>query len=365
MVSSAERLKQWWHDPVDHRWLVHVLERNSMLNAVRFSVGAGGLLLGVNAAATAASPAGPSGTVGMVVFGVVVAIAAAWTLRWWLLRWPSSTESLVLFAVADVTITVACLQDTDRVYGSLGLGELVITGSYLTFFHGPKVLAAHAAWAVLSVLLLTWRLVSHGGDVYLAVSIVLVVTTALVVALPSLQFMFWLVRAESLADPLTKLVNRRGLDFHLARLFDTRGPDRICVMIADLDRFKSVNDRFGHSVGDQVLIRTADQLRALAGPDLVVARTGGEEFVVAGPRCLATARADAEHFRRAVASDPDIPITVSIGVAVFDPTHDAFCPAPEDLLQRADLAMYQAKQLGGNRVVADEPLAVRAYLNAE
>jgi GGDEF domain-containing protein len=178
-------------------------------------------------------------------------------MRWWFGLWPSTTESIILFAAVDVAITIGCPQDANRVYGSLGVSLLVVTGSY---FHSPKVLAAQELWSAVSVLLLPWRMVAGGGDIFLAMAIVLIIMAALVVALPSPQFMFWVVQSETMTDPLTNLISRRGLEFHLSRLFATQDLDRICVMIVDLDRFKSVNDRFGHSVGDEVLMRTAQRL---------------------------------------------------------------------------------------------------------
>ncbi|WP_327146097.1 GGDEF domain-containing protein [Nocardia sp. NBC_01327] len=357
MGSSAGLLKSWWRDPIDRRWLVHVLESHSVLRWEQWSVGAGGLVMAFVAAATAASPSGPSDTSGRVIFAIIGIGALLWALRWWFGPWPSAKESLILFAAADVSITVGCLQDSNRVYGSLGVILLVVTGSYLTFFHSPKVLAAHALWSVLSVLVLSWHMVTGGGDIFLATAIVLIVMAALVVALPSLQFMFWLVQTESMSDPLTKLINRRGLEFHLSRMFATSDLARICVMIVDLDGFKSVNDRFGHSVGDDVLMRTAQRIQAAATPDLIVSRTGGEEFAVVGLMSAEEAGAAAELFRQSAAAQHTVPVTVSIGVAIGG---DGPHPTPQVLLQRADSAMYQAKHDGGNRVVIDEAIRPEA-----
>ncbi|WP_330184906.1 GGDEF domain-containing protein [Nocardia sp. NBC_01503] len=356
MGSSVDLLKSWWRDTGNHHWLAHVLASHSVLRWQRWTVGAGGILLAVIGITTALSAAGPTDTFGLTIFGIVITGALLWALRWWFLPWPSTAESLALFAAADIAITACCLQDSDRVYGSLGAILLVVTGCYLTFFHGPKVLAAHAVWSLLSVTVLTWRMVSAGGDAYLAVAIVLIMVAAVVLSLPSLQFMFWLVQSESISDPLTKLLNRRGLEFQLNRLFEAKDEAEICVMIADLDQFKTVNDRFGHSMGDEVLIRTAQLLQVCDTADLVTARSGGEEFTVVGNLSTEQARAAAESFRQAVAADHIIPVTVSIGIAVFDP---ADCdgtpwPTPEELVQCADGAMYQAKTSGGDRVVVGE-----------
>ncbi|MFE6861705.1 diguanylate cyclase [Nocardia sp. NPDC057668] len=326
-----------------------MLESHSTVPLQRAVVGMGGLLFAVIAVAASFSSAGPRHLAGDVIMLGIALGALLWALRWWLLPWPSQRESLLMFAAADVMITVACLQDSDRVYGALGAMLLVVTGGYLTFFHSPKVLAAHAAWSLLSVLVLSARMVAGSGDFPLAVVVVLTMVSAVVVTLPSLQFMFWLVRVESLSDPLTRLLNRRGLEFQLSGMFGVRDRPGICVMVADLDQFKGVNDLLGHPAGDRVLIRTAELLSSLAGDGMVVSRTGGEEFALVGYLDPQAALAQAETVRHAVAADPDIPVTVSIGIAAYDGRIGPR-PTPDELLRRADTAMYRAKRGGGNQV---------------
>ncbi|WP_194852747.1 hypothetical protein [Nocardia sp. SYP-A9097] len=120
MGSSADLVKSWWREPADHHWLTHVLASHSVLRWQRWVIGSGGILLAIIGVTTALSDAGPADRFGLAVFGIVIAGALLWALRWWLLPWPSTTESLTLFAAADVGITACCLQDSDRVYGSLG-----------------------------------------------------------------------------------------------------------------------------------------------------------------------------------------------------------------------------------------------------
>ena len=176
---------------------------------------------------------------------------------------------------------------------------------------------------------------------------------AIVVVLPALQFCYWVLRIDVLSDPLTMLLNRRGLDYYVHR---SRYQRQLCVITLDLDHFKAVNDTFGHTIGDEVLVSTAARLRAAADPDAVVARTGGEEFAVVDQLDRAAAMILAERLRLAVAETPGISVTVtaSVGVAVCDGGTDA--GRPRLLLRCADNAMYQAKRLGGNTVVlAEDP----------
>jgi two-component system cell cycle response regulator len=163
----------------------------------------------------------------------------------------------------------------------------------------------------------------------------------------------------AVTDSLTGLHNRRYLDSHLQTLFDRAVARRrpLSLMITDLDRFKSVNDTFGHDGGDMVLREFAQRLRKnVRGIDLAC-RFGGEEFVVVMPDTSAEiAQKVAERIRAEIAMTPfvvgragtTVPLTVSVGVSSLKRGADTVL----DLLKRADLALYEAKSSGRNRVVA-------------
>ena len=160
---------------------------------------------------------------------------------------------------------------------------------------------------------------------------------------------------ESLTDALTGVGNRRKLELALAteisRAERQGGP--LSAIMLDIDHFKRVNDEFGHAAGDKVLVRFGGLLRAQTRPTDIVARFGGEEFVVLMPHTLlASAAAKAEQIRRAIAAEPIAPlpnpVTSSFGVAELAPGERA-----ESFLGRFDAALYRAKEGGRNRVVAD------------
>jgi diguanylate cyclase (GGDEF)-like protein len=164
-------------------------------------------------------------------------------------------------------------------------------------------------------------------------------------------------RRRALIDPLTRLPNRAQLDESLARLVahSREAGTPLAALFVDLDHFKSINDRFGHAAGDRCLALVSAILRRHVRPADLVARYGGEEFVVvlegAGH---ARARQAAEELRAAVAGATvehegrDIPVTASIGLSDLRPDDDA-----QELLERADAALYRAKQNGRNRVEID------------
>ncbi len=158
----------------------------------------------------------------------------------------------------------------------------------------------------------------------------------------------------SLTDALTGIGNRRKLEqalaVEIARV--RRTGSTLCALMADLDHFKRVNDRHGHSAGDRVLERFSALLRAQTRPADIVARYGGEEFAILLPHTvLGQAVALAERVRERIAADPieplEEPITVSIGAAQLRDGEEG-----DALLDRADAALYEAKRAGRNRVVA-------------
>jgi diguanylate cyclase (GGDEF)-like protein len=166
------------------------------------------------------------------------------------------------------------------------------------------------------------------------------------------------LRREATSDPLTDLHNRRHLDQVMKReiSFAQREGHSVGVILVDLDRFKLVNDTFGHATGDAALCAVGEFLRSRLRVYDVACRFGGDEIVVVVPGAdIAAARSLAEQLRAGIEQlviggpDADGPrLTASLGVAVF-PDHGA---TPEALLHTADTALYRAKAEGRNRVAA-------------
>ncbi len=164
------------------------------------------------------------------------------------------------------------------------------------------------------------------------------------------------LREQATTDPLTRLPNRRyffeALERELARIQRTQ--KTACLLMLDLDLFKRVNDQYGHAAGDHVLIMLADVLRANLRQQDMAGRIGGEEFAVLLPDTdQSRGLAVAERLRAAVeeaevrAGDHLLKVTVSIGCVEMRPGDLSVNTA----LERADLALYRAKEGGRNRVV--------------
>lgn len=167
------------------------------------------------------------------------------------------------------------------------------------------------------------------------------------------------LREMALVDSLTRTWNRAGLTevFTREASIAERGQESLGVIMADIDHFKSVNDTYGHDVGDIVLKRVADRIRLSVRPYDSIGRMGGEEFIVVLPKSHGpTVALVAERIRQAVSSAPieipnndPLPVTLSLGTASarFRP---GFTPTLELLSKSADEALYKAKKNGRNRV---------------
>jgi len=162
------------------------------------------------------------------------------------------------------------------------------------------------------------------------------------------------LRSESITDPLSGLLNRRGFETRASTMLgicQTAGLPT-SLIIADLDRFKALNDRHGHAAGDRVIAEFAARLRAAAGSRAVAGRLGGEEFAVLLPMAdAAAARLFTEAVRKVFSGDSiaglprEVRVTASFGIAL--------CAGREslsDLMRRADEALYHAKRDGRDSV---------------
>jgi diguanylate cyclase len=164
------------------------------------------------------------------------------------------------------------------------------------------------------------------------------------------------VRQMAITDGLTGLLNRRAFDSTLAEIIDQSEPDKVCLSMLDIDNFKSVNDTYGHTVGDNVIKYVASLMKKHAENHHHLARYGGEELAIIMPntskdKAMEIAekiRSSMEHSRlkRKDNAQPLDKITLSIGIAQLQVGDD-----PESFIIRADSALYQAKETGRNKVV--------------
>ena len=241
---------------------------------------------------------------------------------------------------------------TGAIFLFIGTGSTVLTGivrSWITGAGGPDLLLGNALILNIALLIFGWRRYAEMQD-----------------EIAARRKAEENAKQLALTDALTGCLNRRSLEPAIARLVEGAGKtgDDVAVLMIDLDKFKRSNDLLGHKAGDAVLVETARRLSALLPPRALVARLGGDEFIcaVVFPPCSDVA---IERLTLSINEALAAPITVgplraevtaSIGIALGSRSvvHSSAHVA-QDLLHRADLAMYQAKRRGRNRFAWFEP----------
>jgi diguanylate cyclase (GGDEF)-like protein len=273
-------------------------------------------------------------------------------------RW--HTFGLVLLGDLIYLVVVLCIEDPVRHATPL---MLLFPAFVAAWFLGPWELGVNMAVTSVVCLVALWP--SYDNALTLGVQVGVSAGTlnagALGVFVLRRRVQRLLVATQALShlDPLTGLFNRRHLVEHAPRMWRQarREGTRVAAMVLDLDHFKRLNDAHGHAAGDAVLRAVAATLAAAVRPTDVLARTGGEELVVLGlvgdPD---EARRLAERLRQAVArtrTDDGHAVTASIGIALTRPVDGERWPdALWRLVDRADAAMYEAKEQGRDRVAA-------------
>ena len=261
---------------------------------------------------------------------------------------------------SDLAIVIAAFSQEDRSVGRLDATLLTLPTLFIAVFLpwgwtlGQSVAAGGCALLILSL--------SGDRPAVIAIQTLIILTgaacPAVIVVILRSQLNHALRQAQGLAttDPLTGLLNRRGLDERAAEIAARaqRAGIPVGVLLADLDHFKKVNDQYGHTVGDHVLRLLAAAAGASVRAEDMVVRLGGEEIAVIGVIDDGQLTMMAERLRIAVqAAGQTWSVTVSIGTAWRLPVRqDDPAELLWGLIDAADDRMYEAKRVGRNRVQA-------------
>ena len=353
-------VRQWWTAPVDYVAQVEYFAKRTMSGAVQVMIGLG---TGLNAVTSlvillpfAGSPASHA------VVALLAAIQFFWAWRWCCRPWPTRRMSLAFVVSADIVIAAAAVVDGNWLLALFSFNAFAMLSIYLMFFDGPKVLAGHAVWIVLATSAFAVRAseIANFDRIAFIASTLSVVVPVVSTALGT-QLAIWALRNdanEAATDPLTGLLNRRGLHLHIGDLLgDGTADSEVAVMVIDLDSFKDINDSFGHTVGDEVLIRCARRIKSAVRGSALVARVGGEEFVVIDAvEPGSDVRRDFDRVRVAIGAPATPAVTASAGVTTValanlaipegDPT-----ALLDGIIERADRAMFDAKREGGDATI--------------
>ena len=232
--------------------------------------------------------------------------------------------------------------------GRLRQGWTALSALIVAFIIGYAIFLWLCAGSVVGLMHVVVSLIlSAGGAFVLIVSHLMYGTARDIGRLAALE-------RDVILDPLTGIYNRRYLDARLVEEVarSKRSGSSLSTVMIDIDHFKSVNDTFGHQIGDTVIRKTAELIMSTCRANDTVARYGGEEIIVLAPD---TTNGDAvelaERIRSIIAQSPSlvenqpVAVTVSTGVASLEAGETG-----PSLVQRADSALYRAKQQGRNRV---------------
>jgi diguanylate cyclase (GGDEF)-like protein len=351
-----------------------VAQAAALLTPMRRGIAISCWTYGIGVLLLALSPAGPVGNwahATMIAVGCISLILGA---LWWIGHWPKAYVSLLFLVYSEVAHTGILLLTSSPMLALIATMWFALIGEHVTIAHGRTAVVVHCLWVLVNIVFFATRASQRTNANLTLIVYVAVALVGLIVAIPVLRQ--WSAdalrndsrRAAELAerDALTSLLNQRGMHAAVPGLLASGPPtDRqLAVVVIDLDRFKAINDRYGHHGGDRVLTLVAGRLSASVRRGAIVARTGGEEFVVIdtvgpdGSGKLAHRLVSAIYWR-----DDDIPVTASIGVAstpLGDVAIADLTQSIQDLIAQADRMMYDAKRDGGNGVRVFDPRSKRA-----
>jgi diguanylate cyclase (GGDEF)-like protein len=340
--------------PSDHYdWLSGYLKTRGMSTATRLLMAFIVASFVVSLVALLLSADGPQGRlpVAMTWTAVVGGVAG---VALWLWRWPTQAQSVTFVLVTNTSIALACLAYPNPLAGLVGCIAFATSGAYVAFFHSAGLVlynfgvAAFVGLVKATGLWSTGHAALAGVDLWLVLQVNIALPLAIQILVRALGVD--LLRADR--DPLTGLLNRRAFQTQTLGLL-AGGPGRddyLVVALIDLDSFKALNDARGHSAGDDALVDVAHALRASTTESTVIARSGGEEFLVA---YTAPSSDPAQLSQRICTAIAELPaeVTASIGT-VSASLHSLRDRGSQDLMDRlvpaADAAMYHAKRCGGN-----------------
>jgi diguanylate cyclase (GGDEF)-like protein len=274
----------------------------------------------------------------------------------WARRWPTQRQSLAFALVSNTSVALACLSYPNAQGALTGCIAFATTAAYIAFFHSTVLVMYNFAVAATVAVIAAVRVAESGHIALAAVDLFLVVQVniALPVAIHVLIHALGVDLEQADRDPLTGLLNRRSFQHHTEKMLGATSRDYLVVAMVDLDDFKRINDTQGHQAGDDALVAVGRVL-GQAGLDTtaVIARTGGEEFVVA-----AASRDDDPTIlgRRICEAVAALPMSITASVGTVCAPICTLCDDDEDLrasidrlVAAADEAMYSAKRAGGNR----------------
>lgn len=352
-MSVMGWLGLWWRQPDYYDKLSSHLQARGMGKLIRATISGVGASLGLVALGTIWSATGPRGVV-QVACALAACGGATIGALLWALRWPTRAQAIRYAVLCNASIALATLAQSEPNAALLGCTTFAIMASYIALFHTAPLMTYNFAIASVIGAVEAIRTAAKFNIVTALCAYTLLLLLNLAVPF-GVQVLVHVLGADAVRaerDQLTGLLTRRAFRRRAkARL--EQGRDQLThfvITMIDLDRFKQLNDSYGHRTGDDALVSVARALRDTTDDTAVIGRSGGEEFVIADIWHPDEVDLRAQQLCKVIAALP-FGITASIGTAGIHPAyrtgndHDLLF----ELIAAADDAMYAAKRRGGNQ----------------
>lgn len=351
---------------VSYRFLTTALETTR--NTARLKIAIGVLCISMTVLAVIAqfNPLGPQGLWPRVVHGIAAGSALLVGVAWIVRPWPSRPWAIAFVFWADTATAVGasmCSQPASQLGAT---NHLALIGIFAAFLLGWRVLAAHCLFATAVITALTLGNLHTGAatlsELYIynapAYSNVVFLPIVIQAVIEGMRKSIYRNAIAAHHDPLTGLLNRRGVQSAMrARLRGEPPPAIVAVFVIDIDRFKEVNDTYGHDFGDSTLKYVADTLAGGIRNRDFAARIGGDEFMIVA---FLDRSEDVDTVRARICDSSlntaEATVSISVGSA-WQYTHDEDFTF-ESLSREADFSLYEAKRTRKNQRV---PRACTCY----
>lgn len=358
----SNALRRAWTAADGYEAVVASITSSGMGALVRGCIGVSVVLVAIGATLLLAVDGGPELAAGRAILIADNVIALIIGVSWLIApSWPSRRGSLIRVYAMCTLYGISLFAIGMPLVGLVGSCAYAALAAYVSLFHSVRHLTVILVVAGMVVAVLyALVVVEHRAMLGLFICTIAAVT---IVTVPFGQQVAILVlrddAAESDHDPLTRALNRRGLERHFDLLMRGLSADvelRAVVIAIDLDDFKRINDTYGHGTGDGILCDVVRAIGAVVSPRALVARTGGEEFAVVCPQpSLERVEQIGDLIRQSIAeSSPQYEVRASVGLSLVALWPASSVSSSADVLTAAltssDVAMYRAKRAGGNRV---------------
>jgi diguanylate cyclase (GGDEF)-like protein len=346
-------LAQWWRQSDHYDRLSAHLAARGMDALTRATISLIGVVLALVSVGTIWSPLGPHGAI-PVACALAAGCGATIGASLWALRWPTRVQAIRYAVLSNASIALAALAQSEPNAALLACMAFATLAGYVALFHTSPLMAYNFAIAGVVGAVEGVRVADKFNIVAALCGYALLLLLNLAVPF-GVQVVVHVLGADAMLaerDQLTGLFLRRAFHRRAKACLD-RGSQQqayVVVSVVDLDRFKQLNDNYGHSTGDDALVSVARALRDTTDDSAVIGRSGGEEFVIADIWHPEEVNRRAQQLCDEIAALP-FGITASIGTAGIHPAYRTGNRSDLliELIAAADAAMYAAKRRGGNQ----------------